>query len=927
MRFFLSPLYRNKLLKLLRIRSDETKPVSLVMLYALSIGAMQNLVIAVPLALFLARYNTSILPYIYIGTAIATIFAGMFFSYFQKRISLEALLKGTLISLAITLVLLWGIFVIFNYPWITVILVMWGAVISSFGSLILGCMTNQLFSLKQGKRIYGLFSAGQGIGGIISGLSLPLLVHVIGTQNVILIIAMILSGTLWVQWHIKQLYAERLNVSVSSRISEDTGAKPISFLRMLKKPYIVTIFSLVALGIFGYLTLDLLFNTLAKQRYVSEVKLASFLGIFTACNDGLNIIVGSFVFGWILEKLGVIAALAFLPLTVALLIIAAYMTHLIPAAIALVFWIIVLARLFEETFSTTVNEQSILLLFQPLNPAEKIWVTARKETIIAPLATGLIGIFLLYIDKRFGINLHYFAYILLIIYAVMAVLLLALRSQYLKELLTALTKHALVKPKFERIDKYSLKFLQGYLQSRFPEEVIYALDTMKQANFEEFVKELQIVLNDAVPEVKYYALENIEQHRISELASQVQAISTTETDSNILEEAYIALAAVGGEADLQILIEHINSNNLALRSGAIIGLLKYGSAELYEKAFVSLTNWVVSRRNEERFLAAHAVQRINTSQCKELMLPLLQDPDLKVRSAACTAVAGFRQPILYPILIENLWVPEVGNSAFASLLDQGDDLIDFIAEHFEQYSIDLKCQLIKLLGNMQDPRANLLLVKYLDLPNKQIQHTTLLALRLQHYHVDDANKPMIREHLYRELDCLTMLQNILSVISLTNQTQILYGLLAREIALGQERIFLWLTFIYPVAPILTARDGFVTHKEDMVSYAEEVVIRTLEVNDIEKVLPVLSFHMDSHLHEEGSDAEQRFLQALDSLINQAQDFYLSGIKSAIIYTIVTVRIKSFYDQIKNLVLIDEGDEVLQETYDWARGKCNAKDFP
>lgn len=73
--------------KLLQIHRKEKKKLFFCLCYALAIGIVQCLVMVIPLSLFLDNYSADLLPFIYVGIALATLLTGFLFTFFERKLS------------------------------------------------------------------------------------------------------------------------------------------------------------------------------------------------------------------------------------------------------------------------------------------------------------------------------------------------------------------------------------------------------------------------------------------------------------------------------------------------------------------------------------------------------------------------------------------------------------------------------------------------------------------------------------------------------------------------------------------------------------------------------------------------------------------------------------------------------------------------
>ncbi len=433
-----------RILEILHIDPSEEKLVSLSFLMSLFLGAAYSFTAAVPLAIFLGRFQSQLLPYLYMSTALVALAIGGAFSFLQKRVSFHLAISSMLVFLIAMTTLFWALFYSTPFAWLPIAFLIWGFALETFIVLIFGILGNRLFTLQQGKRLLGILAAGLSIGGILAGLALPGLVYWIGTQNTILMISGCLAIALVLFFCFKGAFSFRLEKGEEDLAVFESAAK-ISYKEAVKKRYILFIFLLLGITTLEYFSLDLIFNKEIQKYYLdNEAAMASFLGVFFAASDVLNLIFSGILLRIILEKFGVIAAIALMPLTAAPLFLLAFLASWFPDTTLIVFGIIVLSRLFLEIFEITIIEDSYFLLYQPLKPVFRSWVQIQGEMVINPIATVVAGLILLGTDAIWGLNLGTFTCLILIFSAAHLLLLPIIKKGYLKELLHALSKRVLI---------------------------------------------------------------------------------------------------------------------------------------------------------------------------------------------------------------------------------------------------------------------------------------------------------------------------------------------------------------------------------------------------------------------------------------------------------------------------------------------------
>lgn len=911
-------LNKNGLLRLLRIKPEETKIVFFIFLFAFFIGIAQNILSSVPLAMFLAHYNSSLLPYIYVGSGIALFFAGIGFSYLERTVSIFHVFSIPIATFAGSLFLFWGSLFVWDNPWIFMVLLIWSMLIVFLIISILMLISNQIFTMQQSKRLFGLIWCGVALGGIIIGFGMDFLVNSIGPNNVILLASLILLFGLITQFLIRKHSGTRL---LHGEKSEEATGPRVSLKSFKSKNYILCTFLLTALIYFIFLSFDLLFNTSVQKQFPTEVEMAAFYGLLYATYDIANLFTAFFLSPWVLSRFGLIASLLVWPGGLVIFLGMAFLANLMPLFAGAFFAILVGTAIFEVVLVECITFESILLLFQPLRPAQRTWAQIKNEALIVPLAMTVIGIILLIIDRYIGIKASFMTLFIIGLCLIgIALTLYALKKGYLKLLSESLSKRSIINPQFTKLDKESLELLKGRLRSRYAEEVIYVLQTIENIDHEEFVKALPEALDNPLEEVRSFSLRKIEEHRIKSIAPKLKEICTTETNPNILAYALPALGSITDLEQFNWFKNHLHSSNSKIASSSSIALIKYGTETEQNKIMETLSEKAKSLREEDRLMVANILKQINISTKTDLLLPLLRDVSYDVRNSASEAAAHVLDEKLYPTLVENLAIPHVHDAAFNTLLLLGNPIFEYISQNFDRYSPDIQIGLINLLGFMKEVKPLEFLEKLLPISSRKGLRAVLLSLRrLSYKATDDRKHTLIKKLLESENKNILYLKEFTTSFNF-EKMKLLRDLLCREIELSRECCFLLLSFIYSEASIIKAEQGLILEDEDANSNAVELLLQTL--NKIDQKLLIEQLTYSPYKEEKGpvlSDA--KIEELLLKTINYGTNCFIPELSAAVIYMVGTLELKNLIEFVHKQE--NKNNPLMTEIIPWSLKKLKS----
>ncbi|MBS0628743.1 MAG: MFS transporter [Verrucomicrobia bacterium] len=893
---------KNKFLRLIQVKPKEAKIVFLSFVFAFCIGAVQNILFSIPLAMFLSRYSSSYLPQVYIATGIATFFVGLAFGYLEKKASVFYVLALPIAIFSATLYLFWGLLHLFSNPLIFISLLILSLLIASLIISIVMLLINQLFTFQQSKRIYGLIFGGIALGGVAIGFGMEFLIRTIGSNQIILLAALLLTFAFLMEFPIRKNSSGRL-----LEVEGEASTTKASWKSFKNKKYILQVFLFTIFVFFIYYAFDLLFNTAVQQRYPAQDEMAVFFGIIFAVYDIASLLAAFVIATWILSRFGLIFALISWPLGLTIMLSAVLAIHAIPAVAGMGFSIIIAAAVFDVMFREAIMEQSILLLFQPLRPVPRAWAQLKNETIITPIATAVIGAILMVVEKYFGIALSVMSLMIIgLCICGTALVLLVLRKGYLKLLMESLSKRVISNPQFTRLTKDSLNVLRSHLQSIYPEEAIYVLGTIEKVDSGEFQKMLGQSLDSQLEQVRIYSLSKIEQKRMKGFEGRLSGICQTEKSPAVLGAALVALASTTDLEKYAWFKQYLHDPNLEVVQACLTALIRYGSQEKKNEAMQILKEKAKSARKDERVMVAQVLKSAVTPGKAEILSDLLQDSNVEVRDVAVQAAMHLSDSRLYHLLIQNLEIPHLHDSAMQTLSSFGKGIFDYIVKEFDQYSTQLQIHLVTILGFIKGAKPIEFLEKLLPTANRRLLHATLQSLKRLSYKATD--EEMIQRLIESENENILFLKEMIIPLHF-EKMKILHDFLCREIELSQECCFFLLAFVYPDEAIMQAKLGLSLDDEETNSNAVELLLQTIEMKDQRLLIDQLNYFP---YKQEGESASNEV--EIKDLLLKVRDYtancFIPALPAAVIYEIGILKLKSMMDVVVKQEL--KGDTLMQE---------------
>lgn len=898
-------MIKRRILSLFRIKHTEVDKVILCCFFGLLIGAVQNIALSVPLGLFLSQFSIKLMPYIYIGTAGVSLLLGRVFDFFHKSLTFVKLMIGTISLMAISIFTFWLLVMITQEKWIIICLMICGWIIFNFSLLIIGMLLNQMFTLQEGKRLFGLVGASIGLGGVIIGLIIPLLSKWLPVLHLLLLTVGLLIAMIFILKKIEKQFSNRFHLAIID--DDEKTSSHFTFRKAIKNPYIILIFSVIILTVIEFYSLELFLDNEAQIYFMTEEKITSFFGLFFAANKLVGLLVAAFVLNRLLEKIGIISTLIIAPILVGLFMIMIAVAHFYSAGLAILLVLLIIVSQIDLIFHESINEQGLLLLYQPLKPAERSWTLSQNETMISPLATGLIGIILLVVVHFWGVNILGFAAALFIVCLLQIIILTKVKHYYLVALQNALTKHALIHPDFSRIDKENIDLLVSGVTSEHLEEAIYALDTLEKNCLETYKVTLnrhyRRFLQAVHVPIYLYILTKISKYKLYQAADDIyQICQKTQNDEMIVASLMTFVYLNRIDYLRSVCLTRFDFDSLKLEIAKPMNLID------------NLMNALISSDQDSyQLFAAKLLKYLKGGIYKKYVTMLLVVSNEKVKAELYYSINSVISEEFYPLILKDCQQAIMHDAARHALMQQSNVFVQFVSRHFKEFTLASQkdsLDILRLLNRHIKKELYQFLLNYIHFPQLKVPHGVIDTLRTHYYFGNNRQEiTLLKERLTFEANYIQQIRQISESIIDQPPFAILQSLLGCEISAAQHRILNLLIVIYSTEDFMKAQRGFNAAHEDNKSYAIEILFYVLQPQERELLIPVLTDSVASYHPAFKAEAIHQFI------LDRIDTFYVDGIPAAMVYAFGLLNLKEYRASIEKLSVVDNA--ILKETCAWA----------
>ena len=263
--------------RFLDIKSTEIVRVGIITSLLFFLVGANNLIKILRDSIFLGHHPVSELPYLYISVAVIAGIVIATYTRFTARISLVRLIVATNAVILSNIVGFWVLLTFFDPGWSHYAFYIWSAMVSVIALSQIWTLANQLFNLDEGKRLFGLLTAGGTLGGAAAGLAAKWSIHLLLETNHLLwiVAALYLLVSALVLYSQKWLHASGTEDGLQS--NKPSAEMPVGLFAALRSSkYIETIGVIIFASVIVSTLIDFSFKTAAKETYASRIALAAF---------------------------------------------------------------------------------------------------------------------------------------------------------------------------------------------------------------------------------------------------------------------------------------------------------------------------------------------------------------------------------------------------------------------------------------------------------------------------------------------------------------------------------------------------------------------------------------------------------------------------------------------------------------------------
>ena len=436
-----------KLSHFLDIQTGEAYRVGVMASLLFFLIAANNLIKILRDSIFLGHHSVSELPYLYI--LVAALAAAIIATYtkYTANLSVIRLILGTNAIILSNIIFFWFLLTYFSPGWSYYAFYIWSAIVSVIAVAQLWTLAEQIFTLEEGKRSFGLLSAGGTVGGALAGFGVKWFLNPsVESHHLLWVIAgLYLAASALLLWAQHRVVGKvsKSELGISEK-PEDTRASNIGEL-LAGSTYLKTIAVLIFVSVIVSTLIDFQFKSAAKQAYPSAGALAVFFSSYYGWLSVATFFVQVVLTGKILSAVGLKPTLYLTPGT---LLIGSLAIMIWPGLLA-----VVLTRMADGTLRDSIYRSGMESLYMPLSGKVKKTVKTFLDVVIERIGDATAG-FIILLTLSFSSRYYTYVQFVCVALIVLWILMMALlRTRDLQPLNAELKSQGLAPTDGQAVDK------------------------------------------------------------------------------------------------------------------------------------------------------------------------------------------------------------------------------------------------------------------------------------------------------------------------------------------------------------------------------------------------------------------------------------------------------------------------------------------
>jgi ATP:ADP antiporter, AAA family len=575
--------------QLLDVRPGEAARIGFMAAFLFFLLAANNVIKIVRDALFLSRFPITQLPYVYLmAAALAGVVIGLY-SRYTARLSLSQVILGSQVFIISNVIIFWFLIAFYDFGWVLYAFYMWSAIVGLVAVAQFWTLANDMFNLREGKRLFGILTAAGTLGAMSGGLGANFAVKFfIGTHQLLWFIVFLFAGAFGVVWYgvgENARAASHREYVTASEVKKQDASGILGTLRSSR--YLQTITALSFVSVIVSTLIDYQFKAAAKEAYPSADALAGFFGSYYAWLSIGTLIVQAWLTGKLLMGLGLTPSLLLLPIT------------LLAGSIGFLAWpgllMATATRFAEASLRTSINHTGVEILYLPIPDFIKKKIKVFLDVTVERLGDGTAALIILFYILFFrGSDVTLLSYFSIGLIFLWAAVVFVAHGGYMDAMRRSLAYRevSLKEVQIDYTEKGTVEAVLKTLEEKDALTVLFGLDLIEKMDTNDIGARLpRDLLHHSSPAVRARAIKLFSAHPDATTLSEIKQMLQDENKEVQAQAISAACAIFKGDA-ITVVRPYVESPDAQVKRRAMECLLRHGDAATREAALKSMREMV-----------------------------------------------------------------------------------------------------------------------------------------------------------------------------------------------------------------------------------------------------------------------------------------------------------------------------------------------
>ncbi|HAF30123.1 MAG TPA: hypothetical protein DCG75_13865 [Bacteroidales bacterium] len=765
------------------IEQEEKVSVSLFLIQSVFLGIFYGAFDVGAHSLFLNSYPASMIPKAYVISGIVGIILTTIYARLQSRYKFSTVAIFNLIFISISTALLRVLFQYTESDWLVFLIFIMMGPLNIIALLGFWGAVGRMFSLRQGKRLFGLIDSGQIFGAILSTFAIPILISVGFEQKNLLFLSSV---------SVMCAFVFQIIISIKYNLNQVVAKKEKKKNRLpelLKNKYVLHMSIFVVMSMLAAFFIQFSFLSVTKENYPDHNDLAEFLGAFTGSLLLFTFLFKTFLYSKLMKTYGLkvsvlISAFLLGIFTVIAIVIGSVFGYTTASASFMFFFLVIsLSRLFSKALKDAVEVPSFKILYQSLKAEIRHDVQAYVDGTINEIAALSAGLLLAALSLFEFFKLIHFSYSL---FFILIIWFFVARKLYIEYQISLQKSLAEYKGKTDKIESVS-DFIDQNINDRSIDH--YQLTSGLDIDFD-----------------------------LHPLKFEEKLDRLTSSDNTIIK-SYVSNKV--SESKLFDSLQLITENNDVIPKLLNRVEIKIDKSPGAEK----LIHLSKSKGTDERILAAYLIGKFYEPSLFVYLKALLRDLQLPVKISAIKAATKTKNIEFCPLIIDYIDTNGLIPYVYDSMISFGEDALSTIDLYFYKTGIShrIMLRIVKLIGEIGGEKAKNLLTKKLDHPNEEVLNYVLDALKETEFKADEKTITQIHQIIEKHIGVVGFNIAAQATLNETPGFEYLKEALNEEITSNYNLLYLLLSLAYDSKSIMHVKDNIESGTTEGISYALELL--------------------------------------------------------------------------------------------------------